>query len=108
MSAEWKFIFFVLIFYGFLFTIFSISNGELAEYGFDLEEITFATPSEPTGNVISDFLTGTSVFLTNLFSFFFVFFISSFGTGMSWLGFINWALMGTAIYLFLRMIRGGG
>lgn len=105
VKIDYKFIFGVLIFYGFLFLLISGSGGNL--FGLEMEnEITFSVPAEPSGNAVIDFLNGTYNLFGNIWSFFMILFITPLSTSYSWLGFINWAIFGTIFYLLIKMVRG--
>jgi hypothetical protein len=93
--VEYKFIYAVLIFYGFFGLLYSLNGGSL--YG--LSDTTIET-TPPT-----DFLE----WIVFGFGFFSNLFITPFING-SWalFGFINWAILGTMIYIAIRTIRGGG
>lgn len=105
--SEWQFIFGVLVFYGFLIMLFTLGDGYLYGLSFG-EELTFATPVEPTGDVLIDLINGTSQILSNIWTMFSILFITPLASSFWWLGFINWATFGTTLYLFIRIIRGGG
>lgn len=115
LSTEHQFIFGVLVMYGFFFIIFSLSNGQV--YGlptanlFDcnsLTNCTYATPTQvnATNPLISAIETTTNL-IQLITSFFFIMFINPF-SNYWWMLPINWAIFGTTIYLFVRIIRGGG
>ena len=110
MSSEHLFIFTILIFYGFLFLMYSVNGNSL--YGLTMSEITFNTPSY-TGNWFLDIALGTFNFFSTLWGFFTTLFITPFtasasGTYWAYFGFINWAIFGTMMYILFRVVRGGG
>lgn len=103
--AEHKFIFSVLVFYGFLFTLYTLSGGDL--WGLVPSEITFPVPSVATADPLLDLINSLTYGAELIGSFFVVMFISPLSsTTFWWLGFLNWAILGTTIYLFIRLIRG--
>lgn len=100
-----QFIFAVLIFYGFLYVLYSMNGNYL--YGIAPSNMTQTAPPTPTGNVLLDLLTGASTFFTTIFGFFTMLFINPFSSSsLAIFGFINWAIMGTSIYLLIKTIRG--
>jgi len=109
MSYEYKFIYAVLVFYGFLFLMYSLNGYSLYDINFSGTNLTYSTPPQPTGNALYDWFNSATNTASMIFGFFTSLFITPFLSG-SWafFGFINWALFGTMIYLFIRIIRGGG
>lgn len=107
-SFEFSFIFMVLIFYGFLFLLYTTNGNSL--YGLNISNITYSAPPTPTNNTITDFLSSTVYGATNIWAFFSSLFITPFSNGAYWsvFAFINWAIFGTMLYIFFRAIRGGG
>lgn len=99
-SSEWQFIFAVFLMYGFLFMMYTYSNGA----AFGLPSASAFAPTAPATGGISDFLTGS---FATVLSFFTVMFLQPLA-GVWVFTFINWAILGTTIYLFLRILRGGG
>lgn len=93
--VEYKFIYAVLIFYGFLGLLYTIGGGSL--YGLSNTSITSAAPT----TFVEYIIFGLGFFNT--------LFIKPFTSG-TWalFGFINWAIFGTTVYIALRTIRGGG
>jgi hypothetical protein len=99
ISTEWQFIFAMFLMYGFIFMIYTISNGAIA--GLPSANIfNLVAPSTS----IADLLIGA---LETVISFFVVIFIIPLAN-FWWIAPINWAIMGTTIYLFIRILRGGG
>jgi hypothetical protein len=96
---EHQFIFAVFLMYGFIFMIYTLSNGAIA--GLPSANIfNISTPSM----TITDLLIGA---LSTVLSFFVVMFTPVF-INLWWIVPINWAIMGTTVYLFIRILRGGG
>lgn len=78
-------------------------------YGITPTELVIPVPASPTGNPITDILNSGTYFVSSIWSFFNLFFILSLSNEtVWWLGFINWAMLGTLIYLFIKVIRGTG
>lgn len=99
-SSEWQFIFAVFMMYGFLFMMYTYSNGA----AFGLPSTSALAPTAPATGGITDFLVGSLLTVKNFFALLFLTPLS----GLWYLTFINWAIMGTTIYLFIRILRGGG
>lgn len=103
LSAEWQFIFAMFLMYGFFFTMYTMSNGAI--YG--LPNSNIFMPTAPATASFTDWLTGG---IGTVISFFATMLLPSPFTGSTfWFMLpINWAILGTTVYLFFRMIRGGG
>ena len=99
-DSSHMFIFGVFVFYGLLFFFFDASSGAIVGLPSD-ESFGLATPD--TSGITNYLVGGIDVIL----SFFAVMFLTPL-SGIEWLLPFNWALTGTTIYLFIRMIRGGG
>lgn len=102
MAEQWQFIFAVFCMYAFIFMIYTLSGGAI--YGLDsanaFEDI--ATSGVETGG-FTDWLTGG---IGTLVGFFTVLFVPI--NEFWWMTMINWAVIGTTTYIFLKLIRGGG
>lgn len=106
MAQQWQFIFAVFCMYGFLFMMYTIEGSPIpSAYGLDSASIfeTVATEGVETGG-FTDWLTGGIGTLIGFFTILFVPLNAKFW----WMTMINWAVVGTTTYLFLKMIRGGG
>lgn len=101
MAEQWQFIFAVFLMYGFIFTIYTLSNGAI--YGLESASAFETDTSDYTEATFTDWLTGG---IGTLIGFFTVLFVPV--NDYWWLTMINWAIIGTSAYLFLKMIRGGG
>lgn len=99
MAEQWQFIFAVFCMYGFVFMMYALSNGAI--YG--LESASVLEPSGVETGGFTDWLTGG---IGTLIGFFTVLFVPI--HDFWWMTPINWAIIGTTTYLFLKMIRGGG
>lgn len=91
--------------YGFFFMLYSMSNGAIV--GLPETDLTPAAPAEPSDNPLEYFLNTATYAITTLWNFFVVLLINPFST-FAWLIPINWAVLGTNVYLFIKMLRGGG
>jgi hypothetical protein len=105
METDSKFIFGILIYYGFLFTCYALGGQFLS--GFIPNSPQIGVPAQPSGNIFYDFLTGIGSFVATIWGFFTIFFnpfanSAAFGV----LGFLNWALVGVSVYMFIKLIRG--
>lgn len=100
ISTEWQFIFGVFLMYGFLFTIYTYSNGA----AFGLPSTSALAPAAPATGGITDFLVGSLLTVMNFFALLFLTPLS----GLWFFTMFNWAILGTTIYLFIRLLRGGG
>lgn len=105
MAQQWQFLFAVFLMYGFIFTIYTLSDGSI--YGLESANLLVDIPSEPSENPIIYFLETATYMTTTIVSFFFVLLINPF-SNLWWMLPINWAILGTTVYLFIKMIRGGG
>lgn len=107
LSTEHQFIFAVILMYGFIGMIYAASNGSV--FGLTSTSLVFPTPPEPSGDPITSFFTSASYVVTSIWSFFVVMFITPFASAdYWWIAPINWAIFGTTLYIFARMVRGGG
>jgi hypothetical protein len=104
MGFEWKFIQSVLFFYGIIYLFYTLSNGQIA--GLPSNNLIISVPASPTGNWLLDFLNGIGYWTTEIISFMFVLLIPF--SSLAIFTPINWGLLGTTIYIYLRLIRGGG
>jgi len=98
-----KFIFATFLGYGILFMFFSASNG----YIFGLETSNaFASlePTAPATGGITDFLVGSFEVVLTFFGILFLVPLS----GLWFMLPINWAILGANIYIFFKLLRGGG
>lgn len=100
LSTEWQFIFAVFMMYGVIFMLFTASNGAIA----GLPSASAFAPVAPATGGIVDLLVGA---LGTVIAFFNIMFLSPFA-GIWYLLPFNWAILGTTIYLFIRILRGGG
>lgn len=100
LSSEWQFIFAVFLMYGFIFMIYTLSGGAIV--GLPKANLFAITP--PNTASITDLIFS---YVGIIISFFVVMFVMPFAS-FWWIAPINWAIMGTTIYLFIRIIRGGG
>ena len=100
LNTEHQFIFAVFLMYGFIFTIYTMSNGAIA----GLPSASVFAPAAPATAGIVDLLIGA---LGTVIGFFSVMFLSPL-SGLWFMLPINWAILGTTIYLFIRILRGGG
>jgi hypothetical protein len=106
-SAEHQFIFAVILMYGFIGMIYFASNGAIA--GLTSTSLSFAIPPRPSGDPISSFFTSAWYVITSVWSLFAVLFLTPFiSSNFWWVAPINWAIFGSTLYLFVRIIRGGG
>lgn len=105
-EAQHTFLFGVFLMYGFIFTIYSLSNGAI--YGLESANLLIDTPETPSDNPIIYFLETTSYAMTTIFSFFLVIFTGIPTFEYWWLVPFNWAILGTSVYMFLKLLRGGG
>lgn len=103
-SSEHTFIFAVLLMYGFYFAIYTISGGAI--YGLPSANLAIAPPAAYDDPII-DFIWGAMYIMTLIGSFFFTILINPFSS-LWWMLPINWAILGTTVYLFIRTLRGGG
>jgi len=102
-----QFIFATILMYGFLGMMYFISGGAIA--GLPSTSLSFATPPEPSGDPLSNFFTSASYIISSVWSFFAIMFLTPFvSESFWWIAPINWAIFGTTLYLFIRIIRGGG
>jgi len=93
--------------YGFIGMIYFISNGAIA--GLSSTSLSFPTPPKPSGDPISGFFTDAHYIISSVWSLFTVLFLTPFvSSSFWWIAPINWAIFGTTLYLFSRIIRGGG
>jgi len=100
MADPHQFILAVFLMYGFMFTVYALSNGAIA----GLPSANAFAPAAPaTGGIVDLIFSYVGIIIT----FFSVMFISPF-TGLWFMLPINWAILGTTIYLFIKIIRGGG
>ena len=109
IGSEHTYITSILLFYGFLYLLFTLNGNSL--YGLNLGEITYSEPVQDTGNVVIDLINNAGQTINNIKNFFWSLFITPFsssGGAWAYFGFLNWAIFGTMIYLFIRVIRGGG
>lgn len=86
----------MLVFYGLLFLFYSLNGNSL--YGLTSSSLEQTPPDDFT-----DWLLVGPTFFATLFIF-------PFTAGSEWavFGFLNWAILGTLIYLVARIVRGGG
>lgn len=106
MAEQWQFLFAVFLMYGFIFTIYSLSDGAI--YGLPSANLLMSSPTSPSENPIIYFLETSAYIVTLVFSFASVILI---GVGLFdfwWLTPINWAIIGTTVYIYIRTFRGGG
>ena len=99
MASQESFIFAVFAMYGFIFMIYALSGGAIV----GLPNATAYVPVAPETAGIADMLIGT---LTLVGSFFVIMFVPV--TSVWFLVPLNWAIVGTAVYMFLKLARGGG
>lgn len=105
MASQHGFILAVFLMYGTIFMIYSMSGGAIFP---DLDNDaltafnTIGTSGVETAS-FTDWLTGG---ISILISFFVILFVPI--TSLWYFVPINWALIGTASYLFFKLIRGGG
>lgn len=101
MAESHNFILAVFLMYGFIFMIFTASNGRIA----GLPSASAFEPSAPTvvnWTILDYIIQGIGLVV----SFLTVLFVPV--TDLWYIVPINWAIIGTSIYLFLRLVRGGG
>lgn len=99
MAEQWQFIFAVFVMYGFIFMIYTLSDGAI--YGLDSASV-FEPSAVETGG-FTDWLVGG---IGTIIGFFTVLFVPI--NDYWWMTIINWALVGTTTYIFFKLIRGGG
>lgn len=104
MADSHSFIFAVFLMYGIIFMIYALA----AVDGYTIEglpDMAGYTPGAPdtSGWSILDYLFNGVLIAIN---FFIVLFVPI--TSVWYIVPLNWAIVGTAIYLMLRLIRGGG
>lgn len=105
-ESSHMFLFAVFVFYGFLFMMYTMSNGAIA--GLQSSNILVSTPSAiDTGNPLIYALETATYAVTLLSSFFFTLFINPY-SAITWMIPLNWAIFGTVVYIYLKLIRGGG
>jgi hypothetical protein len=100
MSSQEQFIFAVFLMYGFIFMIYTASNGSIV----GLPSANIIQPIAPETSGITDFIFS---FFQIVVSFFVIMFLSPF-SNLAWMLPINWAILGTTIYMFIKILRGGG
>lgn len=97
-SAE-SFIFAVFLMYGLVFMIYTASDGAIV----GLPSANAFEPSGPATGGIVDAIVGTFEIIISFFGVMFLPLLD-----VWWLAPINWAITGSAVYLFMRLLRGGG
>ena len=102
MADQWQFIFAVFVMYGFLFMIYTLSDGAIA--GLDSASAFEPTTPETVEWTIIDYIVQGIGIVVSFFNILF----NPFATELWYMVPINWGLTGTTIYLFLKLIRGGG
>lgn len=106
MASEHLFVLAVFMMYGVLFMFYTMSNGAIV--GLLNANMLVDIPTEPsTDNPIDYFLSSGLYLIQTLVSFFFVMLINPYSS-VVWLIPINWAILGATVYLFIRILRGGG
>lgn len=99
MGESHNFILAVFLMYGFIFMMYVASDGAIA----GLPSASGFEPTAPGTGSIIDAVLGT---FSLVISFFTVLFVPI--TDLWYFVPINWAIAGTTIYLFLKLLRGGG
>lgn len=97
MTSE-GFVFAVFLMYGLIFLIYTASNGAIL----GLPSANAFAPSAPATGGFTDWLVGG---LETLLTFFAIMFLVPL-EDIWWMVPLNWAILGTTIYLFFKMIRG--
>jgi len=110
MPSTHNFLFGVILMYGFLFVMFTLSDGAIV--GLPEANVIFETPEQPEyeDNFWGAFSYGVDSIIYGIalaVSFFFVLFINPF-SDIWWMVPFNWAILGTVVYIYTKLIRGGG
>ena len=98
-DSSHMFIFGVFVFYGFLFMMYSLSGGAIV----GLSDSSYLINAPATGGIV-DAIVGT---FDIILSFFATLLVNPYSALVYLIPF-NWALIGTSVYLFIRILRGGG
>ena len=107
MADSHQFIFGVILMYGFIGMIYFISGGAIA--GLTSTSMIFSTPPEPADDPLTGFFTTAAYLITSIFSLFTILFLTPFvNPDYWWIAPINWAIFGTTLYIYTKLIRGGG
>lgn len=101
MADSHTFIFAVFLMYGFIFAMFTLSDGAIV----GLPSASVYEPSSDNVDTASftDWLVGG---IETIVTFFLILLVPV--TDLWYIVPINWAIIGTTIYLLIRVIRGGG